>query len=176
MTYNKTLLGKIRYACPSCGEVLLSKVSDVGTKDACPSCSTSYVVPGLPERRIKEAATKASAAKVRRQMEAERTRSQAKDAAAFDQYQANAKQLNAEKAAKAKADAERANATPNTTVVVAMLLVASVIMAGIGMTGFYDFAEAPSIMQQIGGLLWVIALWIPAAAAGSVALLIHYRR
>ncbi len=48
MTYNKTLLGKIRYACPSCGEVLLSKVSDVGTKDACPSCSTSYVVPGLP--------------------------------------------------------------------------------------------------------------------------------
>ena len=40
----------VQYACPKCGESLLSPIAEAGTTDTCPGCSTQFEVPGLSDR------------------------------------------------------------------------------------------------------------------------------
>ena len=41
----------VKYACPNdgCDDVLMSPLENAGQQDACPTCRTSYVVPGKKE-------------------------------------------------------------------------------------------------------------------------------
>lgn len=45
------LKAEVVYACPSCGEVLRSKLHEANTVDQCPACAARFRVPGRPEYR-----------------------------------------------------------------------------------------------------------------------------
>lgn len=48
----KNLFGAyhVYYVCQKCGDRLSSPIDDAGAKDKCPSCETSFVVPGSKDR------------------------------------------------------------------------------------------------------------------------------
>ena len=84
----KSLLGKlsVAYDCPKCGERLRSTTDQIGEEDSCPTCESTFLVPGeqelqrhgdkemaVAERRVRMAAETALAVKEKRSRQEQQT-------------------------------------------------------------------------------------------------------
>lgn len=84
----KSLLGKlsVAYDCPKCGERLRSTTNQIGEEDSCPTCESTFFVPGekelkqhcdkemaVAERRLHIAAKKTLAVKAKRSKQEQQT-------------------------------------------------------------------------------------------------------
>lgn len=171
MVYSRTLTGKIRYACPGCGEVLLNRLCEAGDQDSCPQCGTTYTVPGIDEKNASDAKRRAKAASKEARAEVNRKRFEESKKRVAAYRKAPRRQLD-EEWQKNRATRGRRKGSMG-DVVIAMVF--SLICAVIGLLNMLDSIQCETVFQQLYFALLTICWWIPATGFFLAAVIIGYR-